>query len=136
MSLIHCSSLATASSSLAHGLPSSLSLLPFLTISSNLSLSLSPHNPSSMCASPLLLLLCFVAHICSPPFPPSLPVLLCPSAVSSGPYLSHFSGFSLMAQGEQPLFSAPESCHWWFGRMMNFGCVDSHLLITWFCTLL
>lgn len=102
--LIHCSSLATASSSLTHSLPSFLSPL-----ASKLSLPLSLHNPSSMCASPPLLLLCCAAHIRSPP---SLPVLLSPSAVSSGTCLSHLSGFALMAQGgaDTLFFSAHESC--------------------------
>lgn len=111
----------------------SLSLLLFLTISSNLSLSLSLHNPSSMCASPVLLLLSFAAHIRSPPFPPSLPVLLSPSAVRWAIFVTFLW---LFPQGEQPLFSAPESCHWRFGRMMHFLCSASHLLITQFCTLL
>lgn len=111
----------------------SLSLLPSLTISTNLSLSLHATPPP-----------CMLPHSCSycallltyALLPPSLPVLLSPSAVSSGPYLSHFPAFFLVAQGEQPLLSAPESSRWWFGRIMHLGRVDSRLLITPFCTLL
>lgn len=140
MSLIQCSSLATASSSLAHSLPSSLSLslLLFLTIYSNLSLSLSCRTTPPPCVLPQFcsycaLLLTYALLPSLPPFPPSLPVLLSLSAVSWAIFVTFLW---LFPQGEQPLFSAPESCLWQFGRMMHFLCSASHLLIMQFCTLL
>lgn len=64
---------------LPHASPSlSLSPLPLL---------FSPHNPSSMCASSLLLLLCCAAHICHPPHPYPCPALSIHS--DPGPCSSH-----------------------------------------------
>lgn len=135
MSLFHCSSLATASSPLAHSLPSSLSLYCLLSPFPLISLSLSTQPLLHVCFPTLALIVLCCSHTLSS-LPPSLPVLLSPPAVSSGPYLSHFPAFFLVAQGEQPLLSAPESSRWWFGRIMHLGRVDSRLLITPFCTLL
>lgn len=119
-------------------LPSSLTLYCLLSpsplISLSLSLSLYSHNPSSMWASPHLLLLCCAAHIRSPP---SLP--FCPALSIRGELWTIFiTSLWLCAHGPGGaavfVFSAPESSQLAVGK--HLGCVDSRLLITQFCTLM
>lgn len=139
MSPIDCSSLATASSSLTHSFPSSLSLYclfsPPPLISLSLSHSLSLHTTPPPCVLPHFCSYCalLLTYALLPPSLPSCPILPVCSELWTI-FVTFLWLFHHGPGGAASLFS-PEFCLWQF-EIMHFGCVDSCLLITWVCTLL